>query len=192
MLSDSFDQAGLLQQFHAIKENDEKALKDLYRANYPKAERYVVDNNGTIEEAKDIYQDAFITVWRNVQAGRFQPQHNGSLNGYLLQVVKHKWLDHLRTVKRKPVVPLTEGLNGMEAMPGFSETEQTMLKLVKKHLQQLGQQCRDVLERFYYHRQSLRTISEVFGWTEATAKNNKYRCLQRLKDALKNNKLDLG
>lgn len=186
MLSDTFaNQNHLLQQFHAIRENDEKALKNLYQENYPKTERYVLDNSGTADEAKDIYQEAFIAVWRNIQLGRFQLQPNSSLEGYLFQVAKNKWLDYLRTAKRKPVVPLTESANGLQAMPHVPEEEELRLTLVKKNLQQLGQQCREVLERFYYRRQSLRTISAAFGWTEATAKNNKYRCLQRLKDALK-------
>lgn len=189
MPSDTFaGQTHLLQQFQAIRENDEKALQDLYQKNFYKTERYVLDNSGTTDEAKDIYQEAFIAVWRNVQLGRFQPQHNGSLEGYLFQLAKNKWLDHLRTARRKPVVPLTESINSLEAIQHVSEEEQALLNLVKKNMQQLGPQCRDVLERFYYRRQSLRTISEAFGWTEATAKNNKYRCLQRLKDALKNNK----
>ena len=50
-----------------FKNNDEQVLKYLYVTNYAKIEKYVLSNSGTIDEAKDIYQEAFIAVWRNVQ-----------------------------------------------------------------------------------------------------------------------------
>ncbi|MEI9913190.1 MAG: sigma factor [Bacteroidota bacterium] len=50
-----------------LKANDEQALKALYAANYSKVENYVLDNSGSAEDAKDIYQEAFIAVWRNIQ-----------------------------------------------------------------------------------------------------------------------------
>ena len=50
-----------------FKNNDEQVLKYLYVTNYPKIEKYVLSNSGTIDDAKDIYQEAFIAVWRNVQ-----------------------------------------------------------------------------------------------------------------------------
>lgn len=180
------------EQLRALRENDEKALRLFYQANYPKVERYVLENNGSADEAKDVYQEAFIAVWRNIQLGRFQPRQGTSLDGYIYQVAKNKWLDHLRAVKRKPVIPLTDETNGLEAVPDLSEEEQQRLASIKTNLEQLGQICRDVLVRFYYHRQSMRTISIALKWTEETAKNNKYRCLQRLRESLKTNKPNLG
>jgi DNA-directed RNA polymerase specialized sigma24 family protein len=39
-----------------------------------------------------------------------------------------------------------------------------------------------VLTLYYFMKQSMSKIAAVFSWTEATAKNNKYRCLQRLRN----------
>lgn len=170
-----------------IKGNDENALKTLYQANYPKVEKYVLDNNGTTDEAKDIYQEAFIAVWRNIQLDRFQPQQENSLDGYLYRVAKNKWLDHLRSVKRSPLVALTHSQDGVEEVETLSHDEEQLLENIKKNFKRLGEVCRQVLERFYYQKQSMRTIAEAMKWTEATAKNNKYRCLQQLRQLLKSN-----
>lgn len=179
--------SSLQEQLRAISENDEAALRQFYQNNYKKTERYVLDNSGTADEAKDVYQEAFVAVWRAVCLGRFQPRHDTSLDAYLYQIAKNKWLDRLRTARRQPVVPLTEGAAGLEAAPDLSQQEEQQLQAIKANLKKLGHPCQEVLERFYYHRQSIRTISEALNWTEATAKNNKYRCLQRLREFLKTN-----
>ena len=67
--------------FKAIKANDEAALKNLYKDNYYKIEMYVLNNNGTSEDAKDIYQEAFIAVWRNIQLDKFYPENENALSG---------------------------------------------------------------------------------------------------------------
>lgn len=179
------------QHVLSIMANDEKVLKHYYQNNYPKVEKYVLDNSGTVEEAKDVYQEAFIAVWRNIQLGKFQPQHESSLDGYIYQVAKNKWLDQLRSAKRLRVVPLNERTNSVEEAPAISEEEQLLINAIKANLLLMGETCKEVLMRFYYRRESMRTISAALKWTEATAKNNKYRCLQRLRELLKTNKPNL-
>ena len=56
-----------------IKTNDEAALKKIYQQNYRQTEQFILNNNGSKDEAKDTYQEAFIAVWRNVQLDKFLP-----------------------------------------------------------------------------------------------------------------------
>ena len=91
-----------------IRANDESALAALYTKNYPGVEAFVVRNSGTADQAKDVYQEAFISVWQHTQSGRFREQDTGSIHGYLYQIAKNKWLDHLRSVAFKKTAPLPE------------------------------------------------------------------------------------
>ncbi|HEX8460782.1 MAG TPA: sigma-70 family RNA polymerase sigma factor [Segetibacter sp.] len=182
----STDKAFSPVQVKLIRSNDEKALKLFYQNNYPKVERYVLDNCGNIDEAKDVYQEAFIAVWRNIQLDRFQPQHEASLDGYLYQVAKNKWIDHLRKVKRIPLVALTNVENGIQEVELLKD-EELLIKNIKINFKRLGQVCKDVLSRFYYQKQSMKEIAEVLNWTEATTRNNKYRCIQQLRKFLRDN-----
>lgn len=169
----------------AIRLNDDAALKTLYTENYPKVEIFVLKNNGTADEAKDVYQEAFIAVWRNLQLERFSG-NDSALAGYLYRIAKNKWLDHLRSGQYKHKLPLTPQIeNGMEADDGLTGDEQQYLQAVRENFGKLGEACRELLRRFYYGREPLKVIATGFGWTEATAKNNKYRCLQRLRDLIK-------
>ena len=175
----------------AIKANDEGVIKGLYEDNYFRVEKYILTNSGTIEEAKDIYQEAFITLWRNIQMEKFYPESEHSINAYLYRIAKNKWLDHLRSSHYKKTVPLMEVMDKRrEEEEELPEEDIQFIMEVRKHFQGLGDNCRELLIKFYYKKESMRTISKHFDWTEASTRNNKYRCLQKLRELLKNKPLE--
>lgn len=174
-----------IDQVAAIKANDDKALNQLYQENYGKVERFILMNSGTKEHAKDIYQEAFIAVWRNIQLERFYPNSETALSGYLFQIAKNKWIDYLRSNHHKKMKVISQPIEATTEDVAHHEDDQYVEK-VKKHFQDLGENCKEVLISFYYRRESMRTIAARFNWTEATAKNNKYRCLQKLRQLLNN------
>lgn len=165
-------------QVAAIQANDEKVLKELYAVGFPNTEAFIIANSGTAEEAKDIYQEAFIAAWQNVKAGKFVPLQGASLEAYIFQVAKYKWFDYLKAAKRIPKMPVRENIIIEET---YNEEEQAYIEKVQHHFKNMGEPCRQVLTLFYFMKQSMSKIAAAFSWTEATAKNNKYRCLQRLR-----------
>ena len=186
MPADSFLNSKFHEQLNAIKNNSEQQLQQLYSSNYPSVEKYVLQNSGTADEAKDIFQEAFIAVWRNLQLGKFIPQTENSLNAYLFQISKNKWISHLRSSTHKKTIALTvQDDREMEA-EDISPADKNILDTVVENLNKLGDNCREVLKRFYYKKESLRDIATTFNWTEATARNNKYRCIEKLRTLLKN------
>ena len=89
------------QLVSAIMANDESVLKQLYQNNYRKVEAYILKNRGSMPQAKDIYQEAFLAVWQNIKKGAFQPRNESALQGYLFQIAKNKWTDELRSARYK-------------------------------------------------------------------------------------------
>ena len=70
--------------------------------------------------------------------------------------------------------------------------ENTYIATVRQHYAAMGNPCKEVLKQFYFLKQTMAQIASNFSWTEATAKNNKYRCLQKLRNmilAQKNNSI---
>lgn len=174
----------------AIIANNEEVLKSLYKENYFRVEKYVVTNSGTIDEAKDLYQEAFITLWRNIQMEKFYPENEHSINAYLYRIAKNKWLDHLRSCQFRKTVPLMEMMDHRKEEDELPEEDVQFIEKVRTQFEELGENCRELLIRFYYKKQSMRTISKYFDWTEGSTRNNKYRCLQTLRELLKNKPLE--
>lgn len=141
------------QQLHAIKANDDKTLQQLYKDNYTNVERFVLQNNGSSDEAKDIYQEAFIAFWRNIQLEKFVPENAGSINAYLFKIAKFKWMDHLRSATYKKTTSLEDKHENVMTFEEYNDNDQQHINSIKEKFKQLGDNCRDILTRFYYRKQ---------------------------------------
>jgi len=92
-------------------------------------------------------------------------------------------------VKNKKTADLPdENSHQLADTPQLDDAEMGYLELVKEEYERLGDPCRELLNRFYFKKESMREIAAHFSWTEASAKNNKYRCLQRLRNMVINKK----
>lgn len=181
------DDVSALDWCSEIKQNNPVLLRQLYLRNYPRVERYICQNSGNAEDAKDIYQEAFTILWRNIQLDRLQDATAAGLDKYILQVAKFKWIDALRH-KRKTgkTVTLHEAecrITETSLYPFGRENADCYEQLIARY-KAMGNPCKELLHRFYFLKQRLRQIADYFSWTEATAKNNKYRCLQKLRKSV--------
>ena len=85
----------------AIRANDTVVLQKLYVETYPKVEVHVLRNNGTKDQAKDIFQEAVIALWRAAKEDRFTAKDLDGAKGYLYTISKNKWIDYLRSSRYK-------------------------------------------------------------------------------------------
>lgn len=176
-----------LQLIDAIKANNSAVLKQLYTTNYHKIEALVLKNNGTKEHAKDVYQEAFIIVWKNVKNDRFIPQNETALQGYLYQVARNKWTDVLRSSRFKKTKLIQHELSVLDK--GIEEDDDEEQEFFKEKLKQtmdafkvLGNPCKQLLTAFYFEKASLRDIANELQIEENTARTKKYRCMEKLRE----------
>lgn len=169
--------------FEGFRQSDPRALEKIYASNYRTVEAYVVKNSGRPADAKDVFQEALMAAWLNVQEGSFTRNGLGSLEGYIYQIAKYKWLDRLKSKSFRSTLrvddrdfvdadPLDESL--------MHETEEKLEKL-QKIFELLDQKCATILKSFYYMKKSLPEIGEELGHDAATIKTFKYRCMKKLK-----------
>lgn len=177
----------------AVKNNNAQVLKNLYVSNYPKIEILVLKNSGSKEQAKDIYQDAFLAVWQNIKQNRFIPKSESSINGYLYTIAKNKWMDILRSQGYKKTIVASQ-LNHFEIKDeennGIDDDilKDKRLEDVMFAFKNLGEACKSLLRMFYFEKKSMNLIAEELAIDSASTRNKKYRCMQKLREiALKNN-----
>nr|WP_321232831.1 sigma-70 family RNA polymerase sigma factor [uncultured Psychroserpens sp.] len=174
-----------LQLITAIKANNSIALKEFYTSNYPKIEALILKNSGSQEHAKDIYQDAFISMWNNVKNESFTPQNDSALQGYLYQIAKNKWMDVLRSKRFKTTQSLTDErtlyLKQDENIEDDNDGYTKKLNTTMSAFKDLGQPCKDLLKTFYFEKKSLREIAFELNIEETSVRNKKYRCMEKLR-----------
>lgn len=174
-------------KLNEIRNNNQRVLQLIYAENFEKVRRYILNNSGTEDNARDVYQEAFLAFWHNIHQSKFEIQPNHSLEGYLFQIAKYKWLDTLRQNKNQPTRSLPEEYSLHVKEEEKDEKEEKWAELnhqLNSALEELGDECKETLLQFYFYRNSLKKIAEYFGITESSAKNKKYRCIQKLKEIM--------
>ena len=52
---------------NALRNGDERVLKTVYKQHYPQIANMVINNGGSVQEAKDIYQETIIVFYEKTQ-----------------------------------------------------------------------------------------------------------------------------
>jgi len=134
--------------------------------------------NISFDDAKDIYQFSMLKFYENVQSGVLK-RLSSSPKTYIFAIGKNKALEAVRNKSRRMNISLE--LHSQNDIEG-PDIKEAHLQTIEKAMQDLGEPCRTLLDYFYYQQKSLSFITEYFGYkNNNTAKNQKYKCLQRLK-----------
>ena len=149
------------------------------------------------EDARDVYQEAFLKVYRNLHRFRFEC----SFYTWLYRIVTNVCLDHLRRRQARPEDQSPEPHRGIhdEGMTDFFERqrehrptldpERTMFGLeitarIATAMQRLSPRERIVFEMKHYQGLKLRAIGDALGTTEETVKNSLFRATRKLRHEL--------
>ena len=160
---------------------DRQAFEYLYASCYPPVMGMIVRNNGTEDEAKDVFQEAVCVLYDKVAIGGFTL--TSQLKTYLYSVCKRLWLKQLKRGDRAVADHQTmENEPGIDLDLAFHREKEAQFEQMKKALAALGEPCKTILLDFYVKGMSMQEICQKFDYTNPdNAKNQKYKCLQRLK-----------
>lgn len=165
-------------------EEREQLFKGLYEEVFPSVARFVSQQGGTFQDAKDVFQDALVILFeKNI--------HNeyaaiDSPHAYLIGIAKHLWI---RKFKGDIRLISFDDLEQQITLPeDFCETKQENRLLTL--LERSGQKCMDLLNAFYYEHLSLDIISKRLGFsTSHSAAAQKHKCMDKIRSTIKEKSL---
>ncbi len=161
-----------------IRRGDETALDFLYKKNFKMMLKMILKNNGSEEEAKDIYQEALIVLWQKVIADD-NFVLTSKISTYLYSICQNLWRKELERKKRH-----TFDQPERAEVPDQDTGERS--EIIQKCLQELGETCRKILTYYYFDKLSMVDIAEKLGFANAdTAKTKKYKCKKELDSKIK-------
>ena len=164
-----------------LRQDNEQALAYLYKTHFPMIQHFILNNNGSDDDAKDIYQEAVIIFYEKVRQADFTL--SCQIKTFLYSVCRRLWLKRL-AAKAKNTGSIDDFQEFLPAGNEDIEADETEIKfrVMAEALNQLGEPCRTLIEDFYLQNLSMTDIAEKFGYTNPdNAKNQKYKCLMRLK-----------
>ena len=177
----------------AAQRGDQDAFEQLVRTYDQSVLRLAMNLLRSPEDARDVYQEAFLRVYRNLHSYRF----DCSFHTWLYRIVTNICLDQLRKRKvrkeESAVVETAEGnIDRMEAFEeeaAHADPERAAWNLqlrqrIENALGDLTPRERMVFELRHYQGLRLRNIGEMLGTTEEAAKNCLFRATQKMRVVL--------
>ena len=164
-----------------LANNEPKATETIYRNNFSMIQSFVLNNNGTYDDARDIFQEAMIVLYENTKNESFVL--TCQIKTYIYSVCRRLWLKKLQYNNR--FISKVESLE--ETIPVEEDIEDHAKKnadfaIMERALGSLGEPCKSLIESYYLQKKDMTEIAADFGYTNSdNAKNQKYKCLVRLK-----------
>ncbi|OQP62551.1 RNA polymerase subunit sigma-70 [Niastella vici] len=163
---------------------ERKALfMQLYQQAFPLVAKYVRSMGGSFDEAKDVFQDALVIYYEKLVDSPVQLQH--SERAYILGIARHIWSKKNKQNNRLTALD--------DSLTGIADNKTASVSATDKLLDLLhtsGQKCMELLQAFYYDKLPMRRIAGLFGFSsERSATVQKYKCLEKVRDIVKEKSL---
>lgn len=184
------DEAALIR---AAQAGDQYAFEKLVQAYDQSVLRLALNLLRSPDDASDVYQEAFLRVYRNLHSFRF----DCSFHTWLYRIVTNLCLDHLRKRKvrkeESTVVDTSEGPvdrldvvteDRVQGDPQRSLYCRQVNDRIRFALSELTPRERMVFEMRHFQGMRLRAIGEILGTSEEAAKNCLFRATQKMRSAL--------
>ncbi len=177
----------------AAQGGDQAAFEQLVCAYDQSVLRLAMNLLRSQEDARDVYQEAFLRVFRNLHNFRF----DCSFHTWLYRIVTNLCLDQMRKRKVRKEEPsiLATADGPVDRMDSVQEERVDgdpqrhlfsgqVRRRIKEVLGELTPRERMVFELRHYQGLRLRRIGEILGTTEEAAKNCLFRATQKMRTAL--------
>jgi RNA polymerase sigma-70 factor, ECF subfamily len=173
------------------------AFEELVRRYDRDVLRLAVNLMKRTEDARDVYQEAFLKVYRNLHRFRFEC----SFYTWLYRIVTNVCLDHLRRRQARPEdqAPEMHPAQFDEGGTDFFERQKEHRATLDPERHLLGQEIKTklaaamerlsprerlVFEMKHYQGLKLRAIGNALGTSEETVKNSLFRATRKLRSEL--------
>lgn len=177
----------------SAQRGDQDAFEQLVRLHDQNVLRLAFNLLRSAEDARDIYQEAFLRVYKNLGSFRF----DCSFHTWLYRIVTNLCLDALRKRKvrreESTVVETGEGtldrMDMVEDSRAFGDPQRQLMsrqlnERIQDSLAALTPRERTVFEMRHYQGLRLKNIGEILGTSEEAAKNCLFRATQKMRTAL--------
>lgn len=165
-----------------IANNDTKVITEIYESYGPMVAKYVLENSGNIQDAKDVMQDAMIVIYKKIDKGDFEL--TSSFQTYLFSVCRFIWLRKIKKNKKEVITSTFE--DRLTTNQGWEDTliESRKLVLMKTKISELSAECRQLLS-MSFKGVSGKDIAGQMNYTVEFVKRKRFRCKNALIKAIK-------
>ncbi len=165
----------------ALLENDKVVLDELYRKYSGKIKWMVIKNNGTEDDAADIFQEALMSIYHKAKLNGFEL--TCPFDAFIYMVCRKKWLNVLAKRKNHGVTNIEEQEYSLGEdtfkLAEDCHLQDERLALLKSKFAELGEACQELL-KLSWEDKSMEEVAGILGFTYGYARKKKSECMAKL------------
>jgi len=168
-----------------LKTSDSNVLEYIYKKYFPIVRFFVIKNSGTDEDAKDVFQEAIILIYKKLKDESLDL--NCAFKTYIYSVCRILWLRQLEKKKvRNEVVTDNQVFVQLDEDIEELVAEQEQFRIYQKHFQLLHKDCQEILQLFL-KKVPLKEIAQKMNIkSDKYLKKRKYACKEALIKRIQN------
>lgn len=166
-----------------LLQHDKEVLEKIYKNFSNRIESHIIKNGGTVEDAKDVFQDALMVIYNKSQQKDFQL--TSQFYTYLFGIARFIWIRKNQKKSNNTSQLTNEDIYKLDTDIEADLIAQERHNIYRSNFKKLGEQCQKLLELFYA-RKSMEEIAQIIGFKNGhTARNRKYRCQKKLEQMIR-------
>ena len=175
---------------------DESALGTLIERHQSRIYNFIFSKINDRDLCDDVFQDTFIKVIKTLKSHSYNEE--GKFLPWVMRIAHNLVIDHFRKNRKMPMLRETEEFSIFSIMSdGVPNVEKQMITLqieedVRKLIQELPEDQKQVLMMRMYHDLSFKEISEQTGVSINTALGRMRYALLNLRKVIEKNKIMLA
>ena len=168
---------------------DDQMLEELYKNHFFYCTNFILKNNGSPEDAKEIFQEALIILYKNFKKEGFSIQSN--LRSYLYGVCRNLWLKKLAKQQKSGLkLTLDEPNQNFEEIVAENEVEEKsekerLYELLEQTIKNLSEECKKLIKLFFYEKLTYKEVAKKVDYKESYIRKKKKSCIDKIKVGVK-------
>lgn len=175
-----------LPQLHiaeGIKTGDLDAISYVYKTLGPKIIGYVINNSGTKEDGKELFQSTYVKAFENLKANKYREE--GKFEEWFNRIAMNLWQEELRRRRRtatqnlEDIAPIADdNAEGLEQ----STRKNRVLEALNRALNHIGEPCASLLRRFHGEESvSSQELAAEFGKSDDAMRKKLFDCRKKIR-----------
>jgi RNA polymerase sigma factor (sigma-70 family) len=176
-----------MRPLYGLKSRDKDVINHIYKQSYAQVRYFVTSNNGDTMDAEDIFQDAIVLIYKNIDSDDLKL--TCTFATYLFSICRHLWLQRLnRKLKNTSIEDYMVTSEPEEEFQQIHEhlVESEKFRLFQKYFNKLNNSEQKILN-LYMNKTHGKEIAKIMGYkSDKYAKYRKYVVKEKLKNMIVN------
>jgi RNA polymerase sigma factor (sigma-70 family) len=161
-----------------ILEHKSHVIQYVYKEFFPMVERMVVNSGGDKEQAKDVFQEGMVIIYKKITKNGLELTCRFST--YLYAVCQKIWLQEKRKNVTRMRLTISEPEMVEDSEPQFHEDSEQIKQILNKHFNNLSKDCQKMLI-LHFNDTPIEEIQKIMNYQNTHyVMDRKYRCKKSL------------